>query len=66
MSRRTFSTELRRWRGVLLIGAISIGTVWLATTGQLGLYIHPRYIVFTVIMAVVAIAFVIARVLIGA
>lgn len=64
MSRdRTFLSELRRWRGVLLVGVISIATVWLAVTGQLGLYIHPRYLVFTVIMALVAIAFVVARVL---
>lgn len=62
---RTFWGELRRWRGVLLVGVISIGTVWLAATGQLGLYIHPRYIVFTVIMAVVALVFVVARVLIA-
>jgi uncharacterized repeat protein (TIGR03943 family) len=57
--------ELRRWRGVLLMGVISIGTVWLAATGQLVLYIHPRYLVFTVIMAVVALAFVVARVVIS-
>jgi uncharacterized repeat protein (TIGR03943 family) len=41
-----------RWQGVALslIGIVSI--TWLATTGQLGLYVHPRYFVFTVIMAV--------------
>ena len=47
---------------MLLIGVICIGTVWLAATGQLVLYIHPRYLVFTVIMAVVALAFVVAPV----
>jgi uncharacterized repeat protein (TIGR03943 family) len=41
-----------RWQGVALslIGIVSI--TWLATTGQLGLYVHPRYFVFTVLMAV--------------
>lgn len=34
-----------------LIGVVAIG--WLAVTGRLELYIHPRYVVFTVIMAVV-------------
>jgi uncharacterized repeat protein (TIGR03943 family) len=57
--------ELRRWRGLLLIGVISIGTVWLALTNQLVLYIHPRYVVFTVVMALVALAFVVARVVIS-
>jgi len=50
---------------VLLIGVIAFGSIWLALTGQLVLYIHPRYLVFTVIMAVVALAFVVARVLIS-
>lgn len=34
-----------------LLGIVS--TVWLGATGQLGLYIHPRYYVFTVVMAVI-------------
>jgi uncharacterized repeat protein (TIGR03943 family) len=52
------SRFLHRWRGVLLslIGIVAI--VWLAFTDQLGLYIHPRYFVFTVIMAVIAAVFV--------
>ncbi|KQM60472.1 TIGR03943 family putative permease subunit [Agreia sp. Leaf210] len=42
---------LARWQGLALslIGIVSIS--WLALTGQLGLYIHPRYFVFTVVMA---------------
>ncbi|MEA5054975.1 MAG: TIGR03943 family protein [Propionicimonas sp.] len=32
-----------------LIGVVAIG--WLAATGQLGLYIHPRYFTFTTVMA---------------
>ncbi|TXK20010.1 TIGR03943 family protein [Homoserinibacter sp. GY 40078] len=30
------------------------GITWLAATGRLGLYIHPRYFVFTIVMAVIA------------
>ncbi len=40
-----------------LIGIVA--TVWLGVTGQLGLYIHPRYFAFSIIMAVVAAAIVI-------
>ena len=45
---------LARWRGIALslVGVVAI--VWLAATGQLGLYIHPRYFEFTVVMAVLA------------
>ncbi|MCM6761820.1 TIGR03943 family protein [Rathayibacter sp. ZW T2_19] len=45
---------LTRWKGVVLsvIGVVS--TLWLAATGRLGLYIHPRYFEFTVILAVIA------------
>lgn len=42
------------WRGILLSLIGIAATVWLAATGQLGLYIHPRYFVFTVTMAVIA------------
>jgi uncharacterized repeat protein (TIGR03943 family) len=51
---------LSRWRGVLLslVGIVAI--VWLAATGRLGLYIHPRYFEFTVVMAVIAGVLVIA------
>lgn len=36
----------------LLLGLIGIvATLWLAATGQLGLYIHPRYFLFTTIAA---------------
>jgi putative membrane protein len=43
--------SLRRWQGIVLCVAALVSTVWLAITGQLILYIHPRYVVFTVIMA---------------
>lgn len=37
-----------------LIGIIA--TLWLAATGQLGLYIHPRYFVFTTVVVALALA----------
>ncbi|MCZ9882372.1 TIGR03943 family putative permease subunit [Arthrobacter sp. B2a2-09] len=43
-----------RWQGVVLSLIGLIATIWLGLTGQLALYIHPRYFVFTVIMAVIA------------
>lgn len=43
-----------RWQGVVLSLIGLIATVWLSLSGQLALYIHPRYFVFTVIMAVIA------------
>ncbi|MCS5498615.1 TIGR03943 family protein [Cnuibacter physcomitrellae] len=48
------SRLLDRWRGVVisLLGVAAI--LWLAVDGSLGLYIHPRYFVFTVVMAVIA------------
>jgi uncharacterized repeat protein (TIGR03943 family) len=39
-----------------------VATLWLAATGRLTLYVHPRYIVFTVVMAVVAGVLVLAAV----
>lgn len=39
-----------------LVGIVA--TVWLALTGQLGLYIHPRYFIFTVALAIIALVFV--------
>ncbi|MBD8610761.1 TIGR03943 family protein [Frigoribacterium sp. CFBP 13729] len=35
---------------MLLTLVVGISTLWLSATGQLVLYIHPRYVVFTVIM----------------
>lgn len=45
---------LERWLGVLLSLIGIVATLWLGTTGQLALYIHPRYYVFTISMAVIA------------
>ena len=35
---------------MLLTLVVGISTLWLSATGQLVLYIHPRYVVFTVVM----------------
>jgi uncharacterized repeat protein (TIGR03943 family) len=48
--------KLRRARGIVLCVAALVSTVWLALSNQLILYIHPRYIVFTVIMAIAGLA----------
>jgi uncharacterized repeat protein (TIGR03943 family) len=44
---------VQRWLGVTLslVGVVAI--FWLGATGRLELYIHPRYVVFTVVMAVI-------------
>lgn len=52
--------NVRRWQGVGLISVALVATVWLAITGQLVLYIHPRYVVFTVVMAAVGLVLVVA------
>ncbi len=44
---------MQRWLGVTLslIGVVAI--LWLGATGRLELYIHPRYVGFTIVMAVI-------------
>jgi putative membrane protein len=46
--------------GLVLLAACVVSTLWLTITGQLGLYIHPRYFVFTGIMAVIGLVATIA------
>lgn len=55
----SFRRLLRRWQGALLSIVGIVATVWLGVSGQLGLYIHPRYFVFTMVMAVIAAALVV-------
>ena len=55
--------NVQRWRGVILMGIAVVATLWLAFGNELVLYIHPRYIVFTMIMAVLALVLVVASVL---
>lgn len=45
----------QRWRGLVIIGTMAAITLWLAYSGQLVLYIHPRYITFTIVMSIVAV-----------
>lgn len=42
-----------RWDGLLLCAIGLVATLVLAVAGDLALYIHPRYIVFTVVLSVV-------------
>ncbi|WP_245861757.1 TIGR03943 family putative permease subunit [Compostimonas suwonensis] len=51
------------WQGVVLTLVAVVITIVLAVNGQLGLYIHPRYFVFTIIMAVIGLAFVVGGLL---
>lgn len=46
--------DIQRWSGIVLGTTVTVATIWLAVTNQLILYIHPRYVVFTVIMAALA------------
>lgn len=48
-----------RWQGIVLSLVVVVATLWLGLSGQLGLYIHPRYFVFTITMAVIGLVFVI-------
>ncbi|MBD8484137.1 TIGR03943 family protein [Frigoribacterium sp. CFBP 8759] len=50
---RPWRRLLDRWQGVLLTLVVGVATLWLAATGQLVLYIHPRYDVFTVVMILI-------------
>ncbi|MDQ0576595.1 TIGR03943 family putative permease subunit [Agromyces albus] len=51
---------IARWQGVLLTLVGIVATVWLGATGQLGLYIHPRYFWFSIAMALIGAVFVVA------
>ena len=48
---RKFAT----WRGPLFIGVTSAMILWLYFSGQLSLYIHPRYHLFTAVMSMIAV-----------
>ncbi|MDH6181221.1 putative membrane protein [Microbacteriaceae bacterium SG_E_30_P1] len=57
--------NVQRWRGVVLVGLAVIATLILAFSNQLVLYIHPRYVIFTVVMIVIALVFVVASLLLA-
>lgn len=46
------------WRGVIAIAVLAVVSLWLAAAGMLGFYIHPRYNIFTISMAVIAVVLV--------
>jgi uncharacterized repeat protein (TIGR03943 family) len=48
------------WSGVGLLLVVALLSLWLAVHGRLGLYIHPRYIIFTVVMCTTGAALAIA------
>ncbi len=56
---------MRRWQGVVLSLIGIVATLWLGLTGQLALYIHPRYFVFSVVMTVIAAVLVLAAFALG-
>ena len=48
---------------MVLVATAVVATLWLAASNQLILYIHPRYVVFTVIMAAIALAVIVASII---
>jgi putative membrane protein len=48
------------WLGIVLVMGVAVLSLWLGITGRLALYIHPRYIVFTMLMSLLAVVCVIA------
>lgn len=57
--------DRQRTLGTVLISLTLVATLWLAITGQLTLYIHPRYVPFTVIMSCIGLVMVLASFAVG-
>ena len=55
---------LHRWFGAALTLLGTVATIWLAVVGKLGFYIHPRYTLFTVALAVIGAALVVGAIVI--
>ena len=51
-----------RWQGLGLISIPLVVTLYFAVTGKLILFIHPRYVVFTVVMAIIGLILVAAAI----
>jgi uncharacterized repeat protein (TIGR03943 family) len=49
---------VERWQGIMLSLVVVVATLWLGFSDQLGLYIHPRYFVFTIAMALIGLVLV--------
>ena len=60
-----FEDVLRGWSGAALALVGVIATIWLAATGTLTLYVHPRYILLTVIMAVLTLLVLVGMAAVG-
>ena len=54
------------WRGVFAIGVLTVVTVWLGVEGMLGFYIHPRYNVFTLVMAAIGVVLMVIALIVPA
>lgn len=51
---RTLRRFVKAWQGIALSLVGIVSTLWLGFNGQLGLYIHPRYFWFTMVMGALA------------
>jgi uncharacterized repeat protein (TIGR03943 family) len=60
-----FEDVLRNWSGAALALVGVIATIWLAATGRLTLYVHPRYTLLTVIMAVLTLLVLVGMAAVG-
>jgi uncharacterized repeat protein (TIGR03943 family) len=60
-----FEEVLRTWGGAALALVGVIATIWLAATGRLTLYVHPRYTLLTVIMAVLTLLVLVGMAAVG-
>jgi uncharacterized repeat protein (TIGR03943 family) len=60
-----FENVLRNWSGAALALVGVIATIWLAATGTLTLYVHPRYTLLTVIMAVLTLLVLVGMAAVG-
>ncbi len=54
------SRDLAGRSGLLLTAITCVATLWLAISGDLILYIHPRYVVFTAVLAAVGLVLCVA------
>ncbi len=55
-----FRQFIEKWQGVFLCLVGSLSALWLVVTKHLNLYIHPRYITFTIILAVIGLVICVA------
>lgn len=51
-------SKVHEWLGVILMGILLVATLWLGAVNKLQLYIHPRYKLFTLIMAAIGVGLV--------